>query len=78
MSIARALKAERDKATGVHQALEFVARMCWRTDPPNASRSMSEYERFDAIKHHPAIKAAAAPHRELAKSESTAAIRGQP
>lgn len=58
---------ERDK---LERAIEFVASMCWRTDPPNANAPFTEAERFSAIKHHPTIKRFGAGHIELAEREA--------
>lgn len=35
--------------------IAFVARMCWRADPPNANNPFTESERFSAIKYHPTV-----------------------
>lgn len=52
-------------------AVEFVARLAWRTDPPNASGKLTDTERFSAIKFHPTIKVHGAPHRCLAELEAS-------
>lgn len=57
---------ERDK-----QAVEFAARWCWRTDPPNANSKLTDAERLSAIKYHPTIKKYGQPHIELAERESS-------
>lgn len=57
---------ERDR-----QAVEFAARWCWRTDPPNAHNKLTDAERLSVIKHHPTIKKYGQPHIELAERESS-------
>ncbi len=57
---------ERDR-----QAVEFAARWCWRTDPPNANGKLTDTERLSAIKYHPTIKKEGLPHVELAARESS-------
>lgn len=56
---------ERDR-----QAVEFAARWCWRTDPPNAHNKLTDAERLSVIKHHPTIKQYGQPHIELAEKEA--------
>lgn len=55
---------ERDR-----QAVEFAARWCWRTDPPNAHNKLTDAERLGVIKHHPTVKKYGQPHIELAERE---------
>ena len=50
--------------------VEFVAKMAWRTDPPNANNKLTDTERLSAIKYHPTIKGYAKPHIELAEREA--------
>lgn len=57
---------ERDR-----QAVEFAARWCWRTDPPNAHNKLTDAERLSVIKHHPTIKQYGQPHIELAERENS-------
>ena len=57
---------ERDR-----QAVEFAARWCWRTDPPNAHNKLTDAERLSVIKHHPTIKKYGQPHIELAERENS-------
>lgn len=64
------------KLERAEQAVAFVARWAWRTDPPNGNRKMSDGERLSCIKLHPVIKKAAAPHIELAKQEARALNSG--
>lgn len=69
-----ALASNRQKLERAEQAVEFVARWAWRTDPPHASRKLADSERLSCIKCHPVIKKAAAPHIELAEQEARAAL----
>lgn len=64
-----ALKEAVRKSDRARQAVEFVARWTWRTDPPHGNHKLTDTERLSAIKYHPTIKAAAAPHIELAERE---------
>ena len=52
------------------QAVAFVAKMAWRTDPPSANVLLSDAERLNAIKFHPTIKKYGEPHQELADKEA--------
>lgn len=76
-AIARAILADRAAQAERNRELEdvrdFVARWAWRTDPPNASRKLSDSDRLSCIKHHPTIKRAAKPHIELAEAEAARA-----
>ncbi len=54
----------------LEHAVEFVAKMAWRTDPPNANNKLTDTERLSAIKYHPTIKGYAKPHIELAEREA--------
>jgi len=56
---------ERDR-----QAVEFAARWCWRTDPPNANNKLTDAERLSVIKHHPIVKKYGQPHIGLAEREN--------
>lgn len=74
MARAEATEAERDR---LREAIEFIARWAWRTDPPNANNNLTDRERLSAIKYYPVIKKAAAPHIELAEREA-AALQKEP
>lgn len=72
------VQAIRDKAKAealannpLETTLAFVARMCWRTDPPNANNKFTDDQRFNAIKHHPTVKKYGQPHIELAEREKS-------
>lgn len=58
------------EANPLELVVAFVARMCWRSDPPNANNSFTERERFSAIKHHPTIKHYGLGHIRLADAEA--------
>jgi hypothetical protein len=62
-----AIAAELAKA---REALAFVAKMAWRTDPPNVVNNLTDEERLSAIKWHPTIREVSKPHRELAEREA--------
>jgi hypothetical protein len=64
-----AIAAELAKA---REALAFVAKMAWRTDPPNVVNNLTDEERLSAIKWHPTIREVSKPHRELAEREAAA------
>ncbi len=60
----------------LEHAVEFVAIMAWRTDPPNANNKLTDTERLSAIKYHPTIKHYGQPHIELAEREAAAPQQG--
>jgi hypothetical protein len=66
---ARAVAAEAELAKA-REALAFVAKMAWRTDPPNVVNNLTDEERLSAIKWHPTIREVSKPHRELAEREA--------
>jgi hypothetical protein len=68
---AQALEIERLRAV-----IDFVARWAWRTDPPNATRKLSDADRLSIIRHHPTIRRAAQPHIDLAEDEARAKSEG--
>lgn len=78
--VARAILADRaaqaERMARLEEAVNFVARWAWRTDPPHASRKLSDSDRLSCIKHHPTIKRAAKPHIELAEAEAARAALG--
>ena len=55
----------------LEHAVEFTAKMCWRTDPPNANNRLTDSERLSAIKHHPTIKEYGKPNAALDPKEGT-------
>lgn len=57
---------ERDR---LREAMEFVARWAWRTDPPNASGKLADSDRLSVIKFYPVVKKFGQPHIELAERE---------
>ena len=76
--IARAIMADRaaqaERMARMEEAVSFVARWAWRTDPPNATGHLTDTDRLSCIKHHPTIKNAAQPHIELAEAEAARAL----
>lgn len=60
----------------LEHVVEFVAKMAWRTDPPNANNKLSDTERLSAIKYHPTVKHYGKPHIELAEREAAAPQQG--
>jgi hypothetical protein len=63
------------KARALEPTVEFVARMAWRSDPPNANNPFTPAERFNAIQWHPTIREFGKPHRELAAKEDIDSAR---
>lgn len=81
--ILAALTAPPSPAPGVtdtqyRHAAEFTAKMCWRTDPPNANNKLTDSERLSAIKFHPTIKALGKSHNDLAIAEAAIQPAEQP
>lgn len=52
------------------EAVEFVARWAWRSDPPGSTHVTTDAERLSVIKHYPTIKDYGNPHIELAEQEA--------
>lgn len=73
-AIMRDRAAQAERMARMEEAVSFVARWAWRTDPPNATGHLTDTDRLSCIKHHPTIKNAAQPHIELAEAEAARAL----